>query len=167
MLDDDLPMFDGADDAGSLYAALPVIAPHLLVRHDYEATGLSLKAHPISFVRQALDARKVTPNHDLLDESRFPHGKPVRVAGVVLVRQRPGTASGIVFMTIEDESGIANLVLFPNIYERFRSAARHSTAIVARGNVERNGQVVHVRVTHVGALPLDAGEIPSASRDFH
>ncbi len=165
--DDDLPLFAGLRPAVEMTVTLPALAPSLLVKYDYLATGLSLKDHPVRFVRGTLEKRGVTPNRDLLDEARHPNRSPVKVAGVVLVRQRPGTASGIVFMTIEDEGGVANLVLFPNIYERYRSAARHATAVLVRGMVERSGKVVHVRVHRIEALPLEGGDVPVGSRDFH
>lgn len=84
---------------------------------DYATHGLSLKAHPVSLVRGELDRRNIITAAELQDESRSPHGRWVKVAGLVLVRQRPGTASGVVFETIEDETGIANLILWSDIYE--------------------------------------------------
>src|SRR5437762_8978702 len=76
----------------------------------------------------------------------LPHGRWVRVAGLVLIRQRPGTASGIVFETLEDETGVVNLIIRPDVYERYKPAARHATLARADGYVERQGQVVHVMV---------------------
>jgi DNA polymerase III alpha subunit len=110
----------------------------------------------------------VTANGDLLDEPQHPHGSRVTVAGLVLVRQRPGTASGIMFMTIEDETGVANLVVHPNTYERFRAALRQSVAIIARGKIERQGQVIHVFVQSAEPLTGRAKEAEVAvhSRDF-
>ncbi|MCC6427308.1 MAG: error-prone DNA polymerase [Phycisphaerales bacterium] len=173
--DESLPLFDPhANLHDNHHAAdldtpiqLPEIPAPQLVREDYSATGLSLKTHPLAFLRPDLDRQRITPNRVLSDESRFPHGTSVRVAGLVLVRQRPGTASGIVFMTIEDESGIANLVVFPNIYDRFRKAARHSVAVLVAGNVERSGKVVHVRVRRIAPLSLGEGQFAAMSRDFH
>ena len=91
------------------------------------------------------DEKRRVRHYWLRDPDRAPHGRRVRVAGVVLSRQRPSTAKGIVFMTIEDETGIANLIIRPEIYRRYRRVARHGVAIVARGRVERAGEVVHVR----------------------
>ncbi|MBL8964831.1 MAG: error-prone DNA polymerase [Phycisphaeraceae bacterium] len=164
--DEHLPLFDHVDD-GFTDAALPFITPAQRVHQDYQATGLSLKAHPVSFMRGQLNDRGVVACGRLTDEAKFPHGKQVRVAGLVLIRQRPSTASGIVFFTIEDESGIANLVLFPKVYELYRQAARHSAAIIASGQVERNGQVVHVRVRRVERLKPTTGDVGQRSRDFH
>ena len=86
--------------------------------HDYTSTGLSLKAHPLSFLRPRLDQLGVTRNVRLLDSAACPDRMPIIVAGLVLIRQRPSTASGIVFMTIEDETGIANLIFRPRILDR-------------------------------------------------
>ena len=87
--------------------------------------------------------------------------------GLVLVRQRPGTASGIVFVTIEDETGIANLIVRPRVFERWTAIVRHSGALIAIGRVERAGRVVHVQVARVvDADHLLEGVTPR-SRDFH
>ncbi|MCC6661132.1 MAG: error-prone DNA polymerase [Phycisphaerales bacterium] len=153
--------------------ALPRLPPLSQSRHvvqDYATTGLSLRAHPASFLRRDLTRRRIEPCRALKDEGAWPTGTPIAVAGVVLCRQRPGTASGVVFITLEDETGIANLIVRPHIYQRFRRDARHGVMVAAWGRVERQGQVVHVLVTRVqdlartGAAPAD---LPVSSRDFH
>lgn len=146
---------------------LPPVPPLRAVAHDYAATGVSLRPHPITYIRPLLDRRRVLLNRQLADERTTPHGRRVAVAGLVLVRQRPGTAKGIVFMTIEDESSIANLVLHPAIYQQFRRAARHAVAILARGVVERAGEVVHVVVRRVEDIGPLLAEVQTRSRDFH
>jgi error-prone DNA polymerase len=146
---------------------LPPIPVDRQVVYDYAATGLSLKAHPLSFIRDRLAALGVTPNVQLRDEALQPSGSLITVAGIVLVRQRPSTASGIVFATIEDETGVANLIIRPHIYDRYRKAARHAVVLIARGFVERQGEVVHIMVRSLE----DAGDLlqglDAASRDFH
>jgi len=168
--DDDLPLFDAAPmgDAPEAPAgvSLPMIMPDRDVARDYSATGLSLKAHPMSFVREALDGMRVTRNGALADAREWPNGKRVRVAGVVLMRQRPSTASGILFITLEDESGIANLVVFPQVYDRFRREARHGVSLIATGRVERQGMVVHIRVSRLDPAPMPE-PVMVRSRDFH
>ncbi len=142
-LADDLPLFAGLgphEDG----ARLPPITLEDEVLSDYDHTGLSLTAHPIGLLRDALDAVRVVPNRQLRD---IPHGRMVRVCGLVLVRQRPGTAKGITFVTLEDETGVANLVIKPNVYERCRRVARGATGLIATGKVERVGEVIHVNVT--------------------
>ncbi|HEY4329537.1 MAG TPA: error-prone DNA polymerase, partial [Phycisphaerae bacterium] len=149
---------------------LPLMMPSRLVVFDYASMGLSLKAHPISFLRPRLDTMRVNPAGKLKDEKRFPHKTPVAVAGLVLVRQRPATASGVVFITIEDETGTANLIVRPDIYECNRKAIRHSIGVIAYGHVERQGMVVHVLVDRVENIrERISGDMRLAvmSRDFH
>jgi error-prone DNA polymerase len=96
---------------------------------------------------------------------RLADRSPVEVAGLVIVRQRPETARGIVFVSLEDETGIANLVVMPDVYERCRPVVRGSPFLVARGRVERSGQVVNVRVDGLAPLAF-APEVGDRSRDF-
>ena len=171
--DGDAPLFDGLDESGVDHGgmdnvlSLPSIPAHTEVSHDYHAVGLSLKAHPISFLREQLAAVGITVNAALTDEARTPRGTRISVAGIVLVRQRPGTASGIVFMTLEDETGIANLIVRPQVFERFRRAARHSRMIVCEGTIERAGEVVHVLARSIRGIDAPGAEVPAMSRDFH
>ena len=170
--DERLPLFDDAATgaAGEPAAALPPVPLARTIKHDYDAVGLSLKAHPLSLERPRLDELGVIPAIRLRDAVACPAGARVAVAGLVLVRQRPGTASGIVFMTIEDETAAANLILFPQVYERFRKAARHSVAVVAWGKVERQGEVIHVMVKRIANLRevTAFGTVGrKVSRDFH
>jgi error-prone DNA polymerase len=123
--DEVLPMFD-AFEIEEASAPLPSVAMPTRVIYNYATTGLSLKAHPISFSRPLLNRYRVTPAGDLADDVRYPHGRRVAMAGIILIRQRPGTASGIVFVTLEDETGVANLVVRPVVYERWYKALRHS-----------------------------------------
>ena len=172
--DDDAPLFEDLRTRSSTpsedeYASLPLPSipePHKVI-HDYATTGLSLKNHPLAFVRDELERLDTTPCAQLQDESRWPHGRRIAVAGIVLIRQRPGSANGVVFVTIEDETGQANLIVRPQTFDRLRKAARHATVLLARGQVERDGSVVHVMVhdlRDMGHLMLD---IAARSRDFH
>jgi error-prone DNA polymerase len=148
--DESLPLFDGAADTyNESEAVLPSVPLASAIQHDYDATGLSLKAHPLSLERDRLERFGVTPAGRLLNADAFPQGRTVAIAGLVLLRQRPATASGVVFMTIEDETGAANLILYPQVYERFRKVARHSIAIIAWGAIEREGAVVHLMVRRI------------------
>jgi error-prone DNA polymerase len=173
--DDDLPLFDQATHESSPYEtpephtplALPSFTEPRQVTHDYNTTGLSLRNHPLAFVRGTLEASGVHPAQALADHTHTPRGSRIAVAGLVLVRQRPSTASGVLFITLEDETGIANLIIRPDIYDRFRSVARHSKAILARGKVERQGRVVHLLVDHLADLPNPLVPIAQPSRDFH
>ena len=162
----DGPLFDAAeiDERGEV---LPGIAPPRLVQQDYRATGLSLRAHPVSFLRRTLEERGAVPARQIADPRAFGHGKRAAVGGIVLVRQRPGTASGVVFITLEDETGIVNLVLWSDVFERFRAIARLSVAILALGRVERAGEVVHLHVSRLESLDPMLPPWHARSRDFH
>ncbi len=166
--DTPLPLFEQADapdeEGGD---ALPETDARARVLHDYGSTGLSLKAHPVSFIRAELDRRGVTPAAELRSDRLCPQGRRVSVAGVVLVRQRPGTASGVVFITLEDETGIANLVVWPKVYERFRRVVRLSRCLLVRGRVEREGEVVHVHADQIEGIDTMLGGLAGSSRDFH
>ena len=113
------------------------------VLEDYVMTGLSLKAHPCSFFRDDLERRGVMRNGDHRNES-LRQGKIITVAGLVLVRQRPGTSKGVVFMTLEDETGVANIIVWPKIFEANRRIVMTSRFLAVRGSLQRAGLVVHV-----------------------
>lgn len=117
------------------------ISEHVV--HDYAATSLSLKAHPVSFVREKLQRLHITPTNDL---AKLHNNDPVKVAGLVIVRQRPGTAKGICFITIEDETGYANLVVFENLFAKYRKEILQSKLLMAEGKLQREGEVIHVIV---------------------
>jgi error-prone DNA polymerase len=95
------------------------------------------------------------------------NGQPVAVAGLVTVRQRPGTAKGITFVTLEDETGVANLVIRPKIWKRDRRVARSKIALIAEGHVERQGAVIHVVVRRLHDLSERLAGLRHRSRDFH
>ena len=123
------------------HADLPLMSPGEAVVHDYRSLTLSLKAHPVSFVRPLLERRRILPA-DQLGSRR--NGEIVEVAGLVLVRQRPGTASGIIFATLEDETGIANVVIFRKVFEDNRKAVLGSRMLSVRGQLQIEGLVIHV-----------------------
>ena len=124
-------------------AVLPQMSVSEHVIHDYATTSLSLKAHPVSFVREQLNQLHIL-SAAALTTAR--DGDIVKVAGLVLVRQRPGTASGICFMTIEDETGVANLVVFQDLFEKFRKEILQSRLIMVEGKLQIEGEVIHVIV---------------------
>ncbi len=178
MSDVEAPLFEQADPAATdrsthpapthneLSDPLPTIPASSQVTADYLATGLSLKSHPLRFMRETLAAKRVIENAALQNPTQTPTGSRVSVAGMVLVRQRPGTASGIVFITIEDETGVANLIVRPEIYERYRRAARHAGIIICTGTVERAGKVVHVKANSIRSADTLTDPLVH-SRDFH
>ncbi len=122
---------------------LPAMPLSEHVIHDYAATTLSLKAHPVSFVRDDLTRLHITATSDL---SKRKNGDKVKVAGLTLVRQRPGTASGICFITIEDETGTANLVVFQKLFDRFRKEIIQSKLLMVEGQLQIENEVIHVVV---------------------
>ena len=130
---------------------------------DYRTTGLSLRAHPVSFYRTDLEMLDVVPASAL---ATWPDNTSVRVAGLVLVRQRPSTAKGITFMTLEDETGTSNLVVRPQIWERFYTVAKRASALIAQGILERQGLVIHVVVNRLEDLTQQLEELRTQSRDF-
>jgi error-prone DNA polymerase len=159
-------------DGGDLFAGLgppepeaelPVSSAAEEISADFAATGLSVRSHPMAVVRPSLPSGKVRTAREL---GHVPDRAPVEVAGMVIVRQRPETAQGIVFVSLEDETGIANLIVMPDVYERFRPVVRQSPFLLARGRVERNGLVVNVRVESLAPLAL-APPVGDRARDFH
>ena len=130
---------------------------------DYRSMGLSLRAHPVAFLRRDLDALGVIAAGQLktCDDT-----KPVRVAGIVLVRQRPGTAKGITFATLEDETGTANLIIRQAVWRRYRVAAAMATLLVATGRLQRQAGVIHVLATKLEDFSERLRELGSQSRDF-
>jgi error-prone DNA polymerase len=145
-------------------AALPAMPLDETVVQDYDALGLSLNAHPLELVRAALDKLRVGRNEQLKTARQ---GARIAVAGLVTHRQRPGTAKGIVFMTLEDETGTANLIIRPQVWERYRGVGRTKIAIIAEGTIERQGEVIYVQVSRLHDLSARVGPLKAKSRDFH
>lgn len=123
--------------------SLPTMTLPEHVAHDYATTALSIKAHPVSFVREQLKQLHILSASDLATAR---NGDPVKVAGLILVRQRPGTASGICFITIEDETGCANLVVFANLFDQYRKEILQSKLLMVEGTLQIEGEVIHVIV---------------------
>ena len=122
--------------------ALPETTLGEHVVHDYAAIGLSLKAHPVAFFREDLARRGVITSAEHWDERL--QGRRVSVAGLVLVRQQPGTAKGVIFLTLEDETGIVNVVVWPKVFEKNRRMVMTAQFLEVRGRIEREGLVIHV-----------------------
>ncbi len=139
-----LPLFEHArarDMGLEADVQLPVMPLSEHVVTDYQTLRLSLKAHPMSFLRAQLDAEKVASCSDV---GRLRNGSFVRVAGVILVRQRPGSAKGVVFMTLEDETGIANAVVWPKALEKYRKVVMGARLIFIQGRIQRHEDIIHV-----------------------
>jgi error-prone DNA polymerase len=147
----------GLEEAdGAPPAALPTMPASEEVVGDYETIRLSLKAHPVSFLRERL-ARRGAITTKAVD--KVADGRRIAVAGVVLVRQRPGSAKGVVFMTVEDETGIANAVVWPKVFERFRPQVMGAKLVMVRGKVQRapdsEGRVTHIVAEAIEDLSED------------
>jgi len=120
---------------------LPLMTEGEHVVQDYAAIGLSLKNHPVALVREKLDLLRITKIGDL---KTMKDGDPVRVAGLITVRQRPGTAKGILFMTLEDETGAANIVVWEKLFDKFRKEIIQSRLFMVEGKLQIKGEVIHV-----------------------
>ena len=158
----DQPLFANLDHAESP-VALPVMGGRQEVFADYQTIGLSLKAHPISFYRDEMNRLAIVPAAQL---ANLKNGRFVRVGGLVLVRQRPGTAKGITFVTIEDETGTANLIVRMDVWERFYQVARTASAYIAHGRLQKEKEVIHVLVTKLENLAETLQGLRTQSRDF-
>ena len=116
-----------------------ILGEHVV--EDYRTLGLSLKSHPAALLREEFRARGAIPAEEL---NNMKNGQKVRVAGLVLVRQRPGTASGVIFMTLQDETHIANIVVWARTFERFRPEVLGARLCAVDGVVQKEGEVIHV-----------------------
>ena len=128
---------------------------------DYRTTGVAVGDHAMKVVRAKLPAHCKSAR----DLASTPHGARVTTAGVVICRQRPQTASGVVFVTLEDETGFVNLILWAPTFERWRHVATTSSMLVAHGKIEREGEVIYVIPDRLERLELY--DVPHMSRDFH
>jgi len=142
------PLFEAADleeADGAPPLALPTTELSEEVVHDYGTIRLSLKAHPVSFLRERLAKAGVITARSV---DKVPDDRRTAVAGVVLVRQRPGSAKGVVFLTLEDETGVTNVVVWPKVFEKYRSVVMGARLLLVRGKVQRaddsEGRVTHL-----------------------
>lgn len=171
---DDRPvaLFEGQPpaNAAEIQVELPLMTPGEHVIQDYASTSLSLKAHPVSFLREKLDLLQVVPVSRL---SGMKDGMPVKVCGLITVRQRPGTAKGILFITVEDETGFANLVIWDDLFGKYRKEILQSKLFLATGKLQVEGEVIHVIVNHCTNLTPLLHELTAtksgntASKVFH
>ena len=151
---------------------LPGLRPAEQLLLDYRRKGLSVHDHPLCHLRPRLRRRRVITAAEL---EKAPQGQRVNVAGLVTCQQQPMTASGVVFITLEDETGHANLIVYGSVYERFRLIARHAAVLLARGHVERQSlspksgeaAVVHLIVRTLERVDMPEPGLPRLSRDFH
>jgi error-prone DNA polymerase len=131
---------------------------------DYRSTGLTLRRHPLALLRERLARGGILPAQDLWDQ---PDGRPVRTAGLVITRQRPGSAGGVTFVTLEDETGHVNIIVWERVAEAQRAALLESSLLEVRGTVQRQGDVLHVIARRLLNLSALLGELVVESRNFH
>ena len=175
----DLPLFAAADardeGAEAEVARLPAMPLSEHVVNDYQTVRLSLKAHPMRFLRAHYAGRGFVTAREL---ETLRNGKPLSIAGLVLIRQRPGSAKGVVFITLEDETGVANLVVWPDVFAKQRKIVMGARLMAVRGVVQSEEGVIHVVARGLGDdthmlrqlsedimdAPLSRGDAPGAMR---
>lgn len=166
--DEPLPLFAAAADKHTDETPEPAITLRPMatggdVVEDYRHVGLSLRDHPVSFLRQDLRRRGIVSCQAAM-EAR--DGRWLEAAGIVLVRQRPGSAKGVMFITLEDESGIANLVVWPKVFELFRRTILSAGMISVRGRIQREGEVVHLVAQRLTDLSADLAGVGKRGQPF-
>jgi error-prone DNA polymerase len=166
---DDLESAEESAAAKEPPACLPEQSLAARVAQDYLTFGMSLAAHPMSLLREQLDRMKAATSEHL---QGMRHGAPIRIAGLVLIRQRPATAKGTMFFTLEDEHGVINLIVRQAVYEKYRKA-RKAVVLWAEGEVQRQGPnqsgfaaVIHVMVRRMANLTDRLKGVQTRSRDF-
>jgi error-prone DNA polymerase len=146
------------------------MSPHDELVADFRGTGVTTGAHPMTLVRRRLDTLGVVTAAAL---GRIPNGRRGRVAGMVVVRQRPGTAKGFVFITVEDETGFANAILTPQCFATHRASVLNLGAMIIEGTVQNQDGVVSIKADRFAAIPGSTPARPDdienidISHDFH
>ena len=169
--DEALPLFAAADDREAVLrpeavepkvTLMPMTTGREVVE-DYRSKGLSLRAHPVSFLRESLSERGFMRCAGLTTAA---NGQRILLAGLVLVRQMPGSAKGVMFITLEDETSTANLIVWPSVFETNRRVVLGSSMLGCRGKVQREGEVVHLLVEHLRDLTSDLKRISDLDTSF-
>lgn len=142
---------------------LPKMLPGEEVIEDYRYLSLSLKAHPVSFLREQFRSMGILRSVDLLN---IPNGRSVTIGGLVLVRQRPGSAKGVIFMTLEDETGVANAIVWPKAFEKFRPVVMGARLVKIHGKLQSKSGVIHTVVEHIEDLTPMLGLLQKEARRF-
>ena len=157
---DDLPLFASRPERDAEPdARLPPMPLGAHVVEDYRRLSLSLKAHPASFMRSRLSARGILRSETLRSVK---NGERITVAGLVLVRQRPGTAGGVIFMTLEDETGVANIIVWPKVFERLRAIVLGARFVAVTGKLQSEQGVIHIVAERMNDLTPMLGLLSEA-----
>jgi error-prone DNA polymerase len=154
---------DGVPEIAEPTVALRAMTSGAEVVEDYRHVGLSLRNHPVSFLRDDLRRRRIVSCADAMDAR---DGRWLEAAGIVLVRQRPGSAKGVMFITLEDETGIANLVVWPKVFEANRRTVLSASMIAVRGRIQREGEVVHLVAHSLTDLSADLASVGRCDAAF-
>lgn len=169
--DDALPLFAAADDRDNRLRPEAIETPVTLPRmthgrevvEDYHSTGLTLRGHPISFLRTALANQGFAPCSALTAAT---NGQRISIAGLVLVRQMPGSAKGVMFITLEDEGATANLIVWPSVFDANRRTILSSSMLGVRGRVQREGEVIHLIVEYLRDMTADLKKVSGLDTVF-
>jgi len=159
-----LPLLAGAEIAEGVPLLRPPTEAEDLVA-DYASLGLTLGRHPLALLRGELRARYRCLS--AADLRAVPHGRRARTAGLVVCRQHPSSASGVIFITLEDETGQTNLIVWPGVVERQRREVLHARLLVVSGEVQREGEVLHLIAGRLEDRSALLGDLLARSRDFH
>jgi error-prone DNA polymerase len=156
------PLFEAQADSVAPPGPLELMTPLERLDADYRGAGFTTGPHPMHYLREQLDEHGVLRASDL---ERMRHGQWVRVAGAVITRQRPGTAKGFCFITLEDESGVSNLILNPDVFQDFRGVVLNESFLVGEGLLQKSDGTIAVKAERVE--PLGRIELAMESHDFH
>jgi error-prone DNA polymerase len=156
------PLLETLDQDEEQASPLQAMNPEERMVADYAGTGVTVGRHPMAHCRDQLRSMKVCRADDL---RMLRHGVKARIAGCVIARQRPGTAHGFIFLSIEDETGISNAIIDPELYERNRSLVTYARFLLVEGTLQNVDKVIHIRARHIEELNVTAA--PTQSHDFH
>jgi error-prone DNA polymerase len=154
-------LLNEAADSDALSPLLQMDTEERLIA-DYHGTGLTTGPHPMAYRREDMKRRGIKSAEEL---KQMPHGKQATVGGCVITRQRPGTAKGLIFMTLEDETGNSNVIISPDFYEQNRVAVSYERFVQVSGVVQNQDGVVHLKAQAIQPLAISAADI--SSHDFH
>ena len=155
------PLFDGLPEPDTNSPLRPMDQEERLVA-DFRGTGMTVGPHPMAYHRSRMDAMGI---HKASDLSRIPNGQHLRIGGCVICRQRPGTAKGFVFLSIEDETGVANAIINPDLFQKNRLLLSSAQFLMVEGTLQNQDNVISVKADRV--LPLSITRAETSSHDFY
>jgi error-prone DNA polymerase len=156
------PLLQTVHQEEDLHSPLHAMNPEERMIADYAGTGVTVGRHPMAHCREQLQRMRICPAEQLRARK---NGAITRIAGCVIARQRPGTAHGFLFLSIEDETGIANAIIDPGLYEKYRSLVTYAKFLLVEGALQNVDKVIHIRAQHIQELKVTSA--PMQSHDFH